>query len=80
MIDAIRGNRMLIIFKVIVVALLLYMVFNLFRALFVMLKNDPNKPPMSHYLGKRVGIAALVLVILIVAAYSGFLPLNPRPY
>lgn len=71
---------MLAIFKLIIVALLLYMVFNLFRALFVMLRNDPNKLPMTHYLGKRVGIAALVLLVLIIAAYSGLLPLNPRPY
>jgi Na+/pantothenate symporter len=71
---------MLAIFKLIIVALLLYMVFNLFRALFVMLRNDPNKPPMTYYLGKRVGIAALVLLVLIIAAYSGLLPLNPRPY
>lgn len=71
---------MLVIFKLIIVALLLYMVFNLFRALFVMLRNDPNKPPMTRYLGKRVGVAALVLIILIIAASSGLLPLNPRPY
>ena len=56
------------------------MVVNLFRALFSMLRNDPNKPPMSHYLGKRVGIAAIILIALIAAAYGGFLPLNPRPY
>ncbi|HAD49232.1 MAG: hypothetical protein CMF12_10940 [Idiomarina sp.] len=71
---------MLVIFKLIIVALLLYMVFNLFRALFVMLRNDPNKPPMTRYLGKRVGIAALVLLLLIIAASSGLMPLNPRPY
>ena len=71
---------MLVIFKLIIVALLLYMVFNLFRALFVMLRNDPNKPPMTRYLGKRVGIAALVLLMLIIAASSGLMPLNPRPY
>ncbi|MGM0481938.1 MAG: DUF2909 domain-containing protein [Pseudomonadota bacterium] len=71
---------MLAIFKVIIVALLIFMVFNLFRALFVMLRNDPSKPPMSRYLGRRVGVAAIVLLLLIIAAYSGFLPLNPRPY
>ncbi|WP_404401180.1 DUF2909 domain-containing protein [Idiomarina seosinensis] len=71
---------MLAIFKVIIVALLIFMVFNLFRALFVMLRNDPNKPPMSRYLGRRVGVAAIVLLLLIIAAYSGLLPLNPRPY
>jgi len=71
---------MLVIFKLIIVVLLLYMVFNLFRALFVMLRNDPNKPPMTRYLGKRVGIAALVLLLLIIAASSGLMPLNPRPY
>ncbi|KTG28919.1 hypothetical protein AWR38_12490 [Idiomarina sp. WRN-38] len=71
---------MLVVFKVIIVLLLVYMVVNLFRALFSMLRNDPNKPPMSHYLGKRVGIAAIILIALIAATYGGFLPLNPRPY
>ncbi|KPD20713.1 MULTISPECIES: DUF2909 domain-containing protein [Idiomarina] len=71
---------MLVFFKIIIVLLLAYMVVNLFRALFSMLRNDPDKPPMSHYLGKRVGVAAVIFVILIAATASGFLPLNPRPY
>ncbi|RUO81153.1 DUF2909 domain-containing protein [Idiomarina tyrosinivorans] len=71
---------MLILFKVIIVALLLFMVVNLFRALFSMLRNDPNKPPMSRYLGRRVMISAIVLILLLIAASTGFLPLHPRPY
>jgi|TARA_Y100000588_G_scaffold289831_1_gene308497 Na+/H+ antiporter NhaD/arsenite permease-like protein len=79
-IDATKGIFMLLLFKLIIVALLLYMIFNLFRALFVMLSNDPEKPPMSRYLGRRVGIAAIVLLLMVIAAYAGFLPFHPRPY
>ncbi|EKE81497.1 DUF2909 domain-containing protein [Idiomarina xiamenensis] len=71
---------MLLTFKIIIVLLLLYMGFNLFKALFIMLRNDPNKPPMSRYLGRRVALAALALVLIIIAASVGWLPLNPRPY
>lgn len=66
--------------KVILVLLMLFMVFNLFRAMFAMLRNDPSKPSMTHYLGKRVFYSALAMVIIAIMLATGLLPTNPRPY
>lgn len=69
-----------ILAKLILVLLMLFMVVNLFRALFAMLKNDPNKPSMSHYLGKRVMWSALAMIIIIILLASGVLVPHARPY
>jgi len=69
-----------IILKVLVVALLLYVIVNLFRALFAGLRNDPNAPSMTHYIGRRVLFSAVVLILVIVALSSGIIEPNPRPY
>ena len=66
--------------KVILVLLMLFMVFNLFRAMFAMLRNDPSKPSMTHYLGKRVFYSAVAKVIIVIMLATGLLPTNPRPY
>ncbi|WP_415839069.1 DUF2909 domain-containing protein [Pseudoalteromonas byunsanensis] len=55
------------------------MIFNLFRALFLMLKNPSDGKPMSFYLGRRVIFSAIVLLIIIVAAQLGAIKLNRTP-
>ncbi|NOU52754.1 DUF2909 domain-containing protein [Pseudoalteromonas sp. JBTF-M23] len=65
--------------KFIIVLLLLFIIFNLFRALFLMLKNPSDGRPMSHYLGRRVIFSAVVLIIIIVAAKLGAISLNRTP-
>lgn len=65
--------------KLLIIGLLLYIVFNLFRALFIMLKNDPNGPKMSTFLGKRVMYSAIVLLIIILAMGFGIIQPNPNP-
>ncbi|PTB99832.1 DUF2909 domain-containing protein [Thalassospira xiamenensis] len=71
---------MLLAAKIILLLLLIFTLVNLFKALFVMLKNDPNKPPMSHYLGRRVGLSVIAIVIVLVLMATGVLHPNPRPY
>jgi exosortase/archaeosortase family protein len=66
-------------FKILIVGLLLFIVFNLFRALFIMLKNDPNGPKMSTFLGKRVMFSALLLLLILLAMSFGLITPNPRP-
>lgn len=66
--------------KLILIALLLFIVFNLFRALWLMLKNDPNKVSMSKYLGRRVLFSAIVMALLIVALAMGWVSPHQRPY
>lgn len=66
--------------KIILVALLLAVVYNLFRALYVMIKNDEQSPKMSKFLGRRLIFSALVIMLLIILLLTGFITPNPRPY
>lgn len=68
-----------IIFKAVIVGLLLFIVFNLFRALFIMLKNDPNGPKVSTFLGRRVLFSAVVIILIIIAMGTGIIQPNPSP-
>nr|WP_276315809.1 DUF2909 domain-containing protein [Parashewanella hymeniacidonis] len=67
------------LFKVVLVLLLLFIIFNLGRALFIMVRSD-NKQSMSRYLGRRVMLSALVVIALILAIGLGWIHPNPTPY
>ncbi|WP_194756143.1 DUF2909 domain-containing protein [Aliidiomarina indica] len=69
-----------VILKIILVALLLYIIVNLFRGLFSALKKDPNAPPMSHFIGRRVLFSAVVLILVILALAFDVTTINQRPY
>ncbi|MEZ9198360.1 DUF2909 family protein [Shewanella sp. 10N.286.54.B9] len=69
----------LFVFKVVLVLLLLFILVNLARALFVMVKGE-NKVPMSQFLGRRVLFSVLVVVLLLLALGTGIITPNPRPY
>ena len=56
------------------------MVFNLFRAMVVMLKDDPDKPPMSKFIGRRVMASVVIVLLILLALATGLLEPNPRPY
>lgn len=71
--------NLLIVFKVILVLLLLFIMFNLARALFMLVKGESEKP-MSQFLGRRVIYSVLVLVLILIALGSGVITPNPRPY
>jgi hypothetical protein len=69
-----------VLIKIIVVGLLAFMVYNLFRALFIMNKNDPNKPPMSKFIGRRVMTSIAIVILLLVGILTGVITPNPRPF
>ena len=71
---------MVVTAKIILVLLMLFMVFNLMRALLAMLRDDPNKPSMTRYLGRRVGASTLAILIIVILLATGVLDPNPRPY
>lgn len=75
-----REKRMTLAIKVIAVILLLLIIFNLFRALFSMLKQDPNRPPMSYFIGLRLKFTAALLLLLILCLAFGVITPNARPY
>jgi branched-subunit amino acid transport protein AzlD len=66
--------------KIILVALLAIVVFSLFQALFVMLKNDDAAPKMSKFLGRRLIFSALVVLLLIILLLTGVITPHQRPY
>ncbi|MGB1261799.1 MAG: DUF2909 domain-containing protein [Cognaticolwellia sp.] len=66
--------------KIIVVGLLAFMIYNLFRALFIMNKNDPNKPPMSKFIGRRVITSVVLVLLLLLGILTGVITPNPRPF
>ena len=69
----------LLIFKFVLVLLLVFILFNLGRALFIMVKGE-SSVPMSQYLGRRVIFSVLVVLLLLVALGTGVITPNSRPY
>ena len=66
--------------KIVLFALVLYMVVNLFLAMRVMIKNDHKKVPMSTYIGRRVLTSAIIVIVILLAISTGLITPNPRPY
>ncbi|MCD1599635.1 DUF2909 domain-containing protein [Rheinheimera aquimaris] len=66
--------------KLIVIALLLFIIVNLVRAGLVMLNPDKPEVKMSRYLGRRVMFSAAVLLLIFLAQALGWIEPNPRPY
>jgi len=74
-------ESMLFLFKAVIVLLLLFMVYNLFRALIIMNKKpEPNQPSMSKYIGRRLMLSVAIVVLLILGLLTGIIAPNPRPY
>ena len=78
---------MVLIFKSLLVLLLLFVIVNLARAMFEMVKgpqpddqNIDGDKPMSHYLGRRVFLSALAVILLLSALLTGLVEPNVRPY
>ncbi|MCW8864248.1 MAG: DUF2909 domain-containing protein [Colwellia sp.] len=69
------------LFKVVIIALLLFMVYNLFRALLLMNKKpDPDQPSMTKYIGRRLMISVAIVILLLLGLLTGLITPNPRPY
>jgi hypothetical protein len=45
-----------------------------------MLKDDPNKPPMSKFIWRRVMVSAVIIDLILLAIATGLIQPNPRPY
>ena len=69
-----------IILKILLIALLLYVVFNLFQGLFSLLRGGTEGPRMSHFIGRRVLFSVVAIVIILIAIATGIVTPNPRPY
>ena len=69
-----------IILKILLIALLLYVIYNLFKGLFSLLRADAEGPRMSHFIGRRVLFSVAAIVIILIAIATGIVTPNPRPY
>jgi len=65
--------------KLVIGGLLVFMVFSLFQAMMVMLKNDQNQN-MSKYIGRRVLASAVIIGIILIAVATGIIQPNPTPH
>lgn len=68
------------IIKIILIALLIYMIFNLFLAMRIMMKGQPDGEPMSKFIGRRVLTSVIIVTLILIAYATGLITPNPRPY
>jgi len=69
-----------VLIKIIIGILLIVMIYNLFKAMTVMLKNEPKQANMSKYIGRRVLTSVAIVVVILIAVATGLIEPNPRPY
>lgn len=68
------------IIKIVLVCLVIYMIINLFLAMRVMMKDNPDGEPMSKYIGRRVLTSVIIVLLILVALATGLITPNPTPY
>jgi len=69
------------LFKGVIVTMLLFMVYNLFRALLLMNKKpEPNQPSMTKFIGRRLMLSVAIVILLLIGLLTGLITPNPRPY
>ena len=68
------------LFKILIVALLALMIYNLVRSLMLMNKNYPSQPPMSKYIGRRLMLSVAIVILLVIGLLTGLITPNQRPY
>ncbi len=66
--------------KSILILLLFFIIYQLFRAMALMLKTNPGGEKMSVHLGRRVGFSVLVIVLIMLALVFGWLEPHPTPH
>ncbi|WP_409574559.1 DUF2909 domain-containing protein [Thalassotalea sp. PS06] len=67
------------LFKILIVVLLATMIYNLFRAMRLMVKKPQGQEKMSKFIGRRVLISALIIVLILIGMATGIITPNPRP-
>ena len=56
------------------------MIYNLFKAMTVMLKDEQKQANMSKYIGRRVLTSVAIVLVILIAMATGLIEPNPRPY
>jgi len=69
----------MLLVKLIVVILLLFVIGSLFSGLFFLVKDKGETRRTVNALTVRIGISILAIVIIMIAAATGLIELNPNP-
>ena len=65
--------------KIIIGLLLIGVVISLFSGLFFLVKDDSKSKRVANSLTVRVALAALIVLVILLALWTGDLKLNPSP-
>ncbi|PMH44535.1 hypothetical protein BCU68_03270 [Vibrio sp. 10N.286.49.B3] len=71
---------LIFLFKCALVLFVLFIMFNLVRALFQMMSTNSDGKSMTHFLGKRLLFSTLIISLVFIALLMGWITPNPRPY
>ena len=75
---------MVMLIKIVIISALFFIVFHLFRALPILLKDpsskDNNTHKLSYHLGWRIGLSIGLFFILILLMLFGAITPNPTPF
>ena len=66
--------------KILLICLVIFMIFNLFKALYLMNKNEPGQPSMSKYIGRRLMFSVLIVLVVLIGLATGVIQPNPSPF
>ena len=69
-----------IMIKLFAIALLISIVYNLAKAMLAMLSPNKSTQPMSRFIGRRLLFSVLLIALLLLSLFMGWLQPNPRPY
>ncbi|WP_212744502.1 DUF2909 domain-containing protein [Thalassotalea litorea] len=68
------------LFKILIVVLLITMIYNLVRAMRLMVKKPQGQEKMSKFIGRRVVFSALIIALILLGLATGIITPNPRPF
>lgn len=69
-----------IVIKIIIAIFLVVIVFNLGKAMRSMLTPPTSAKTMSTYIGRRLLFSVLLVLLLLVSLFMGWISPNPSPY
>lgn len=66
--------------KLLIVGFLILIVFNLGKAMTIMLKPKSTNKTMSTFIGRRLLFSVALILLLLISLLMGWVQPNPRPY
>ncbi len=66
--------------KILIVGLILAILVSLFSGLFFLIKDSGSRRRVVNSLAIRVLLSVILLVVILLSLWQGWLELNPTPY